>query len=303
MTRTIKLAYRDNDRTPVIYCIREMARLHYDLDVEVLRVHDEAEFESSLFTGAADVLIEHHDFLFARAAEGSRIVMFCAPVIETGLELVARPGTVALEELRGGVIAVREQGRPQIAVMRLKAMGLEDAPVTIVSDREAGRWGLWRKVVDGDCVAAFVTRLYLRDALEAGLVVVPSPDIEIVSTFAQGCLGALPEQRPDDFGDYVRATLHALHLIKHRPDEAFEIACGEPMRLMEVEERGEMRRRYEAIVAGINEWPYPTDEAVRTSFANTVAEFPSAAGVDPVEIWDLHWVRDLEATGFLKDWS
>jgi len=33
---TIRLAYRDEDPTPVIFCIKEMARRRYDLDVEVL---------------------------------------------------------------------------------------------------------------------------------------------------------------------------------------------------------------------------------------------------------------------------
>ena len=182
--------------------------------------------------------------------------------------------------------------------MRLRAMGLGDTPIRLVSDREVGRWGLWHTVVDGECTATFMTHLYLRDALDAGLVVIPSPDIEVVGLFAQACLAELPEQRTEDFSAYVKATLHALRLIKRRPDAAFEIAREEPMKRMGVTERGEMRRRFDAIVAGIREWPYPSAEAIANHFESIVAEYPEAASVDPMSVWDLSWVREVEADGF-----
>ena len=31
----VKLAYRDNDRTPVIFCIKEMASRYYGIDLKV----------------------------------------------------------------------------------------------------------------------------------------------------------------------------------------------------------------------------------------------------------------------------
>jgi hypothetical protein len=33
--RTVRLAHRDNDRTPVIYCIKAMAERYYGVHVEV----------------------------------------------------------------------------------------------------------------------------------------------------------------------------------------------------------------------------------------------------------------------------
>jgi hypothetical protein len=34
--QTVTLAYRDDDRLPVIFAIREIAKRHYDLDVRVV---------------------------------------------------------------------------------------------------------------------------------------------------------------------------------------------------------------------------------------------------------------------------
>ena len=41
---TVRVAYRDDDRTPVIYCIKEMGAKHYGINVEVLKIKDYGEF-------------------------------------------------------------------------------------------------------------------------------------------------------------------------------------------------------------------------------------------------------------------
>jgi antitoxin HigA-1 len=46
---TVRVVYRDDDRTPVIYCIKEMGAKHYGINVEVLKIKDYGEFEASLF--------------------------------------------------------------------------------------------------------------------------------------------------------------------------------------------------------------------------------------------------------------
>ena len=85
---TVRVAYRDDDRTPVIYCIKEMGAKHYGINVEVLKIKDYGEFEASLFNDSADVLIDHVEFLYAEATKGKKITFFCAPRIVRGLDLM-----------------------------------------------------------------------------------------------------------------------------------------------------------------------------------------------------------------------
>jgi hypothetical protein len=73
---TVRLAYRDDDRTPVFYCIQEMALRYYGIDVEVLRIKNYGAFESAIFDGAADILIDHVEFLYGEAAKGRRVTFF-----------------------------------------------------------------------------------------------------------------------------------------------------------------------------------------------------------------------------------
>ena len=64
---TIRLAYRDHDRTPVIYCIKAMAERHYGVNVEVFHIHERQAFEDALLNRRCDTIIEHIEYLYLEA--------------------------------------------------------------------------------------------------------------------------------------------------------------------------------------------------------------------------------------------
>jgi hypothetical protein len=72
--RSVRLAYRDNDRTPVIYCIKAMAERHYAVHVDVVHIEAQQEFEAALFDNSCDVIIEHIEYLHTEAARGKKIL-------------------------------------------------------------------------------------------------------------------------------------------------------------------------------------------------------------------------------------
>jgi hypothetical protein len=74
--KSLTFAYRDDDRTPVIFAIREMAKRYDDLDVTLSRIHGVAEYEAALFNGSADVIIEHLEYLYEEAAQGEEDHVF-----------------------------------------------------------------------------------------------------------------------------------------------------------------------------------------------------------------------------------
>lgn len=193
--RTVRLAYRDNDRTPVIYCIKAMAEQHYGIEVQVVQIEGREQFEAALFNDSCDVIIEHIEYLHTEAARGKKITFFCAPQIHRGLKLVVPQNFSSLEELRGKTMAVRDLGRPHTVTLWLRKMGLEkDVKTIIVKDKEIGRWQQWKQIVSGECAACFIAPIYLPDALAAGLKTFPVPDVEIISNFAQACLSSFASQ-------------------------------------------------------------------------------------------------------------
>ncbi|HEX9272696.1 MAG TPA: hypothetical protein VGA01_10845 [Candidatus Binatia bacterium] len=296
---TVRLAYRDDDRTPVIYCIREMALRHYGIDVEVLRIKDYGEFESAIFDGSADILIDHVEFLYSEAAKGRRITFFCAPKIIRGLELVVPQHISRPDEFAGKTMAVRDSGRPYAVNLWLRRMGLENkVEVVIVPEGQVGRWKQWKKVISGECIACFVDPLYLSDALQAGLRVLKVPDLQVVGHYAQACTSEFARKNSTRLQNYVKAVVHALSLVKHDREAAMKIVAGEPMRRMKVEKIEDMENYFDSIVAKLQLKPYPTPEAIANTYEIAVKEY-GAQGINPMSLWDLHWIKELEDAGFI----
>src|SRR5262245_53047920 len=211
--RTVRLAYRDNDRTSVIYCIKAMAEKYYGVDVQVVHIEEREAFEAALFNDSCDVIIEHIEYLYAEAVRDKETTFFCAPQIHRGLELVVPQNFSSVEQLRGKTMAVRDLGRPFAITLWLRKMGLErDVKTLIVTDKEMGRWQQWKKVVSGDCAACFVAPIYLPAALAAGLRTFAVPEAEIVSNFAQACLSGFASKNSGLMKDYLKAIVHALAL-------------------------------------------------------------------------------------------
>jgi hypothetical protein len=297
----VRLAYRDEDRTPVIFCIKEMAKRYYDVDVEVMLIKGTKDYEAALFNDSCDVIIEHLEYLYTDAARGKKITMFCAPSLARGLELVVPGNLRDVEAMRGKALAVRTSGRPHAILLWLKMMGLEkDMKVLMVSDDEVGRWGQWKKVLSGECIATFVSQLYLPNALAAGLKVLSVPDLPVVAHYSQACLSKFAGEKSELLRDYVKAVIHAVCLMILKKDEAMEIVALEPMKRMKISDRHELERQFDSIVKGLQLKPYPTAQAITNTFEIGTAEF-GAAEVNPLTLWDLHWVKELDDAGFIDD--
>jgi hypothetical protein len=208
----------------------------------------------------------------------------------------------SVAEFRGKTMAVRSHGQPHAVTLWLRMLGLERAVETvIVHDREVGRWGQWKKIVSGECIATFISPLYLPDAVNVGLKVLPVPDIPIVGHFAQACLAEFTQKNSATMRAYVKSVLHALIWLTLRPDEAFAVLAAELETAMELADQAELRRRFDSVVGGLKIRPYPTPQAIANTYEITTIEFPEAAGLNPLSLWDLHWVKELDDAGFIDD--
>jgi hypothetical protein len=297
--RSVRLAYRDNVRTPVIYCIKAMAERHYAVKVHVPHIEPQQEFEAALFDNSCDVIIEHIEYLYTEAAKGKKITFFCAPQINRGLKLVVPQSFDSVDELRGHTIAVRDLGRPHTVTLWLLKMGLENEVGTIiVKDKDVGRWQQWTKIITGECAACFLSPLYLPDALAVGLKTFPVPEAEIISNFAQVSLSRFAYENAALMKDYLRAVVHAIALLMHRRDDAMEIIAAEPMPLMKISSAGELRRQVDSIAEMLQVKPYPTVEAIMNTNEIAAREY-GAAVENPLTLWDIHWLKELDDEGFI----
>src|SRR5207244_3067321 len=130
-------------------------------------------------------------------------------------ELVVASDIRDPEQLRGKSVAIRTSGRPHAIMLRLRAMGLEDSIEKVpVADADVGRWGQWKKVHSGECAATFMSSIYMKPALDAGLKVLPSASVPVVSHYSQACLTSFAAANDELMRDYMKAVVHALYWLK-----------------------------------------------------------------------------------------
>jgi hypothetical protein len=141
--------------------------------------------------------------------------------------------------------------------------------------------------------------LYLPEALSASLKVLPVPEIPIVGHFAQACLSDFARGNSELMRKYVKAVVHALAWLIMQPGEAYAELQTELQSQMKISDAAELKRRFDSIVGGIKLKPYPMPEAVANTYEIATLEYPDAKGINPLSLWDLHWVKELDDDGFI----
>ena len=77
-----------------------------------------------------------------------------------------------------------------------------------------------------------------------------------------------------------------------------EIITQEPMSLMAISDIAELTRQVDSIVEMLRVKPYPTVEAILNTNEIAAREY-GAAVENPLALWDLHWLKQLDDEGFI----
>ena len=302
MADRIQVVYRDVDRTPLLYVIREMAAEHERLEVVVERVAGAKEYEEGFLRGEFDLSCEHLRFLFPARLEGHPVRCLAACQNRSASKLVAAAGVRGVADLPGKTIAVRATPATRISTIYwLKRLGLEGRVETMfVEDDHMGRWQQWRKVVSGEAHAAVVSPLYLDPAIDAGLHVLDAPPLPEIGPLFFAALGPFIARHDDALRRFMPALYRAVHTFRRDPEATLAVISGEPARLMGLKGEPALRRQYEHLRADLDERPVPRLDALATTFAMLSEGYPELPDMNPLTLWDLRYVIELEEQRFME---
>jgi len=284
---SLKLLYRDVDRTPLLYAIKHAAR-ERDVDLEIA-LQPGPEYREFVLRGDADLLAENYYSLQTYRARGAPLVSLATSVTVLNEKLLVAPDVESLDDLRGRVFAIRGQG-PQELINRLwlRDMGLHDALKTVVvSEDQAGRWGQWRKVVGGDAAATFVTNLYADEALAAGLKDLPFEPFGFIGNMTLTTSSSILAEKRETVEQVVRGFFDAVRLFKSDRESTLDIMRGEPARLLSGERDFEVERMYEILRDELSDAPIPSPQGIVNTHRMMLGRAPELSPYNPLLGWDL----------------
>lgn len=295
----LRICYRDHDRTPLLFVLKEMAAKHENLELEIEQIVGTEEYEQGFLRGELPIICEHIRFLYPARRDGHPVRCLAACGGSGVDRLIARPEVRSMDDLVGKTIAIRGTESTRFSTLHwLKYLGLADScQVIFADDRDVGRWQQWRKVASGEADAATCSPLYQDAPLAAGLHFVEGPALPSVGQIFFAALGPFVESHQDELRRLIRALYRALHTFHHDPATTKRIMAGEPARRMGIKDDATLQSQYERLRDGLGERPIPRPEAVASSLAMLQDQWGGLEDVNPLALWDLRFVLQVEEEG------
>jgi len=301
----IRGLYRSHSHLP-IWEILDKAGIWEQVGVESIQLDycaDPPDAEAALFDGSIDFISGNHITPYALLREGKPIVSLASPVNGVRDRLVSREPISSLADLRGKRIADRPlQSRQSgmhhptgnhILYLRKAGLGLEDVEwIDLDDDRPGLRERQIEALRSGQADATFSmggTDEYARSGLHVlQLDLLPMINGPTITT----SLDRL--HRDDALGErLVKAMVLGIHFAHTRREETELILEG--LRRREPEAG---HTSYQS-VDRMPSRPYPDPEGIANAYALCLMQRPEAADVSPLALWDLHYLRELDHSGFI----
>ena len=262
------------------------------------------EAEGALFDGKIDFISGNHITPYALVGQGKPIVCLASPSNSVRDRLVSREPVRSLAELRGkkvvdlafeGRVAGFNHLRGNHALYIIRAgLKLNDVQWVEIGDdiTPAFRKQQFELLTSGKADAALITGGTAQYE-EAGLhVFQPDPLPMINGPTLTTAITAL--ERKDRLGErMVKAVVMGIHFARTHREETERILDG--LRKREPE-AGSVR--YESL-ARMPIKPYPALDAVANAYELCLMKIPEAKAFSPLALWDTHYLRALDQSGFI----
>lgn len=292
----LRLLYRDYDRTPYLYTLRDRARAR-GVDLVLTKAELGGRFAEFLFEGETDLLGENYWGLQVLRAEGAPIVSLATAVSMLNETLFVAPDVTTVSDLAGRPFAIRGEGPSQLIARLWLGDKVKGAEPIVYSEKEVGRWGQWRKVLDGTCAGTFVTNFHARDAAEAGLKALALPPYGFIGNVTLSTTEAIASDRGDALRALVAAAFDTHEMFRTDLAGVIEICRGEPRRLMEIESEAELARIVGIVGAELSPDPAPRAGGIVNTWRMRLARDPGLAAFNPMIMWDLSFAREVLRAG------
>lgn len=262
------------------------------------------EAERSLYDGSIDFISGNHISPYGHVARGKPIVSLASPSNSVRDNLVSRLPLKSVADLRGKRLADATVLGPEGEyhhprgnhMIYVKRAGLRLDEVEWLEVERASGDDLRRQqiaaVKDGKADAAFITG-GVEESEKAGLQILrPDPLPMVNGPTLTTTMTAL--RRKDRLGErLVKALIMGIHFARTRKAETERILEKLRQRIPEAHSVN-----YNG-VAKLTQKPYPAVEAIANAYELCCMVEPEAKELSPLALWDLHYLRDLDDSGFI----
>lgn len=264
-----------------------------------------SEAEAALFDGRVDLVSGNHISPYALVAKGKPIVSLASPTNGVTDRLVTREPASSVAEIRGKRVldtTILDNGggynhiRGNHMLYVLEAgLELQDVRWVEIAEKMSSEFRVtqFEAMKKGEGDATFVTG-DTQKYEQAGFHVLALPRLPMINgPTLTTTVTAL--NKYDRFGErLVLAQVLGIHYARTRREATEKILEG--LKQREPEARGVSYNSVAKLLAR----PYPDHHAVANAYRLCCMKAPEAKEISPLALWDLHFLRHLDNSGFIN---
>ena len=303
--RKLKVIYRSNSHAP-LWLVADKSgcwnKNGLDVDTSPQLVRERAV--ESLKNGHVDLISGNHHNLYVRnARNGEDFVHLAQPTNNwTENKLVVKPGIRSVQDLKGKKIAADKlTSHAGLNIwLFLKQAGLEAdrGDVELVEFRGSSE-ERWKQVVSGEFDGTFVTIPHDARAAKAGAHVIEVAAIPMIRGVTLTTTTSFVKNHTEDMRQMTKGLVDAIHFFLTRKQETLEILKEHATPILKLQSDEEVERLYDEWAQSLERKPYPTLAAISNVFQLAVRRDPDIAGYNPLALWNTHFVRELDDSGYI----
>jgi ABC-type nitrate/sulfonate/bicarbonate transport system substrate-binding protein len=216
--------------------------------------------------------------------------------------LVMGSGINGLQDLKDKRVAMDDyDGHTGLNVwLYLRQHGLEEGRnVELVTGAKRGV-DRAQEVMAGKYDATFIRAVDQLRAGKFGARIMELPTMPMIEGVTLTTTTTYVENHEDEARSLIRALVDAIHFFKTKKAETLAIIKKHCTELLRIQNDEEWECFYETQAASLEPKPYPSLEAIRNVFALALKRDPEIAEFNPLALWDLHHLREIDDSGYIN---
>lgn len=306
MAKKIKIHYRAPSHVPLWKVMEEGGFLEkhgLEMDMGSLEGQRKRATEG-LKAGDLDVVSgNHHNLYAAKALNGD-------PYVHIGQSnnswrenfLVCGKGINGLPDLKGKRVAMDDyDGHTGLNVwLYLRKQGLEEGrDVELVTDPVKGAERA-KSVMEGKYDATFIRAVDRLRALKFGAKIIEVPPMAMIEGVTLTTTTTYVKNHEDECRSLIMALIDGIHFFKTNKSDTVKIVKQHCSELLKMRNDEEWDCFYDNQVTSLESAPYPSIEAIQNVFALAVKGNPQIKEFNPLSLWDLHYVKEIDDSGYIR---
>lgn len=303
--KKLRIIYRSNSHAP-LWLVADKSGVWgkngLDVDTSAQLVREKAV--EALKNGNVDLISGNHHNLYIRNAKGEDFVHLAQATNDwTENKLITNKPIKSVQELRGKtVVADKLTSHAGLNIwLFLKQEGLDaDRGDVKLVDMRGTSEDRWRKVLSGEYDATFCTLPHDERAKKAGGYAMEVRSIPMIRGVTLTTTTTFVRQHEDEIRRLVRGFVDAIHYFLTRKNETLEILKESASPILKLQTDAEVERLYDEWAAALERKPYPNIDAISNVFQLAVRRDPEIGNFNPLALWDTHYVRELDDSGYIE---